>query len=310
MPSSHRKTRVLLLKTKSHPEDGYENYFRSCQGEKYEPVFVPVLEHYFIRSSLEGLKQLVLRGDFTSSKGARESSGFGGLIFTSQRAVEAFAVVVDGLRRVGRPIDELLPRSLQLYVVGPATARSLEAIGLQCAVEGEESGSGEALAPFILDHYNRNYESSQFCPARKPSLLFLVGEQRRDVIPNTLQNGSLAESNQIKVEELAVYDTGVMESFPQDFQVAVKPALLQQSPQWIIIFSPTGCKVMLECLGLLDQASGKVKDEVSRGMTRVGTIGPTTRNYLRREFDLEPDVCASKPSPEGIGIAIAEWKEE
>lgn len=305
MPGTNHRTPVLLLKTKSQPYDGYEEYFKKEQNGQFEPKFVPVLEHRFNNVALGNLKDSILRGDFGSSKGASEPSQYGGLIFTSQRAVEAFTEVLNGLRQADEPIDKILPRSLYLYVVGPATARGLNSIGLQCAVVGEESGNGEALASFILDHYNNKIAHPSSLHFPKPALLFLVGEQRRDIIPKTLQSDSLAESNRIRVEELTVYETDVMESFPQDFKLAVAPALERQSLQWIIVFSPTGCKVMLECLGILDEASGKVKAEASRVLTRIGTIGPTTRDFLRREFDLEPDVCASNPSPDGIGKAIA-----
>lgn len=118
----------------------------------------------------------------------------------------------------------------------------------------------------------------------------------------------------------------------------------------MVVFSPTGCRDMLECLGLLDSRTGRARareevrvlslkegrgeregkgkgngdcerewDGKGKGMNEEGryrkgiyiaTIGPTTRDYLRREFAFEVDVCAAKPSPEGIRDGILKFMEE
>jgi len=88
---------VLLLKTKSTPHDGYEEYF-SVKGKggkwSYEPMFVSVLEHRFQEEALGTVAELLKNREISKNAGAR----YGGLIFTSQRAVEAFArVVEDGM---------------------------------------------------------------------------------------------------------------------------------------------------------------------------------------------------------------------
>jgi hypothetical protein len=85
---------ILLLKTKSTPHDGYEEHF-SVDGKdvrrSYEPAFVPVLEHRFQEEALGTVRGLLEKKQISKSGGAR----YGGLIFTSQRAVEAFAKVVE-----------------------------------------------------------------------------------------------------------------------------------------------------------------------------------------------------------------------
>jgi uroporphyrinogen-III synthase len=85
-------TPVLLLKTKSTPNDGYEEHF--C-GEKdgfcFEPTFVPVLEHKFLDEGLGIVKDLLQNKQIGKEVGSK----YGGLIFTSQRAVEAFARLVE-----------------------------------------------------------------------------------------------------------------------------------------------------------------------------------------------------------------------
>jgi uroporphyrinogen-III synthase len=81
------KTPVLLLKTRSTPHDGYEEYF--SKKEYYDPVFIPVLQHCFNHENLRAVKEL-----FISGAGQKTKEKYGGLIFTSQRAVEGFAQMV------------------------------------------------------------------------------------------------------------------------------------------------------------------------------------------------------------------------
>lgn len=88
------KIPVLLLKTKSTPGDAYEDLFSSSEGSlDFEPDFVPVLEHRFEPGGMQQFDSLLQRRHVASSP----DSPYGGLIFTSQRAVEAFAkLVLDG----------------------------------------------------------------------------------------------------------------------------------------------------------------------------------------------------------------------
>ncbi|KAE8355368.1 tetrapyrrole biosynthesis, uroporphyrinogen III synthase [Aspergillus coremiiformis] len=283
MTSPTPSTPILLLKTKSSPADSYEEYF---SAHNYTPTFIPVLEHHFHTQNLSTVKQLFQSGSLTPGPGRK----YGGLIFTSQRAVEGFATIL-------RDIDVL-------YTVGPATSRSLVSIRDEhlphATVLGEETGSGENLAHFILSHYNGLYETE----GGKPPLLFLVGEQRRDVIPKTLMAGSLAPGRRIGVEELVVYETGVMEGFEESFAAAVRAgegflAGGLERAVWVVVFSPTGCDAMLRVLKGLADGERRVF---------IATIGPTTRDHLRK-YGFEADVCAEKPSQEGVGMGIERFME-
>lgn len=82
---------VLLLKTKSIPSDGYEEQF-SIKNDigSFDPIFVPVLEHKFLDTGLNVVKDLLQKKQFRRDAEAK----YGGLIFTSQRAVEAFSKLV------------------------------------------------------------------------------------------------------------------------------------------------------------------------------------------------------------------------
>ena len=79
---------VLLLKTKSVPHDGYEEQFSAVKEKHcFEPIFVPVLEHQLIEEGLSVVRELLQNKKISRNASAK----YGGLIFTSQRAVEAFA---------------------------------------------------------------------------------------------------------------------------------------------------------------------------------------------------------------------------
>lgn len=296
---SRGKVPLLLLKTKSVPTDTYEELFSAKDGGRYHPVFVPVLEHRFKRDALDAVSQQIINRGFVP-KAQQGLGAYGALIFTSQRAVEAFTEIVESIRAEGQAIDDLLPSSLPLYVVGPATARGLKALNLKCAILGEETGNGEALAAFMLEHYNGIHDG-----VPKPPILFLVGDKRRDIIPKTLQAEELGPRRRSKVEELVIYETGEMKSFKSDFSnLWQKNAAAGSKQQWVVVFSPTGCRAMLESLDLLDTATGKVTAATTQRNILVATIGPTTYDYLRTEFNFIADVCAVRPSPEGIAEGL------
>lgn len=299
---------VLLLKTKSIPADGYQDIFAGWNN--YNPTFLPVLEHRFREDALAWLKTITTGSGFNNSDTTVDAeSSFGGIIFTSQRAVEAFTSIVESLDPPTR--DQLLPEALPLYVVGPATARGLRSLGLRCPIIGEETGNGAALAAFMLDHYNRLPATQTVRQNRKLPLLFLVGEVRRDIIPKSLQSSDLLEEARIGVHEVVIYETCEMASFHIDFSRALSEnAASGAQEQWVVVFSPQGCKAMLDCLGWLDEF-GRYKSDATDSSTMttyVATIGPTTRDYLIKEFGFEPHVSAEKPSPEGIYAAIENYR--
>lgn len=297
---SRGKVPILLLKTKSAPTDTYEELFTTLDNHRYAPVFVPVLEHRFKRDALDRVRgQIANRGFVATAK--QGLATYGALIFTSQRAVEAFAEIVEDLRR-GEDIDinDLLPENLPLYVVGPATARGLRSLHLRCPILGEHTGNGEALAAYMLEQYNNLYPGPG-----KPPILFLVGDKRRDIIPKTMQAAELGDGRRCKIDELVIYETGEMQSFKDEFSTLwQRNAGVGCERQWIVVFSPTGCRAMLESLGFLDPSTGRAKPRRDRKDILIATIGPTTRDYLEDEFGFLPDVCAERPSPEGIAEGI------
>jgi uroporphyrinogen-III synthase len=311
---------ILLLKTKSTPNDSYEEYF-SNRTSTFNPIFIPVLEHRPNTSNLRQVRDWLRDGELRSK--------YGGMIFTSQRAVEEFAQVVQELERErilekGRlessmacpdecpiafsvvlsiyflgisflhfpvssaskysfapqsainqltfpafiPVPPQFPSDssstpvpiFPFYTVGPATSRTLTTLvsisptilsPLCPKVLGSNTGNGEALAKYILEHYRSLHNpmspsitstsppepstnsgrENDMQTTQMPSLLFLVGEQRRDIIPKTLTSPSLPPDRLIQVDELVVYETGVMESFPTDLDREIQNIQCQsQSP--------------------------------------------------------------------------------
>ncbi|KLJ07797.1 uroporphyrinogen-III synthase [Blastomyces silverae] len=350
------KTPIFLLKTKSTPHDGYEEYF-SASGY-YDPTFVPVLEHRFREASLRRVRDLFVSGKIGEQ--------YGGLIFTSQRAVEGFARII--MDEVGETASTKASESLLLYSVGPATYRSLNTLREShlphSQLMGRDAGTGEILAHIILDHYNANHSARRRRSQRgaadddddddddcqKPTakttnhtklpLLFLIGEQHRDIIPKTLMADTLPPETRIEVEELIVYETGVMESFEDMFAAALGDARARrrlegggsggsgvdddggnsnsgERAMWVVVFSPTGCEAMLRTLGVLPGGEGEEEEEEEEKKARrieralrdcyIATIGPTTRDHLRERYGVEPDVCAEIPSPEGVGKGIEKF---
>ncbi|KAI0431271.1 uroporphyrinogen-III synthase [Xylaria sp. FL1042] len=294
---------VLLLKTKSSPTDAYEDLFSTPHGNfQFEPTFVPVLQHCFEEDGLKSVRTLLHEKKINSGV----DSAYGGLIFTSQRAVEAFAKLVGE----GQGKEEGWPHlpDVPIYSVGPATTRALKAIAQSppLRIFGEHTGNGDVLARYILQHYGDWYRGRP----TKPPLLFLVGEQRRDIIPKTLMDDTLPADTRIEVTEAVVYGTGVMESFSKDFE-EVLSSTRDRPTKWVVVFSPTGCDSMLKGLGFtLDEGTTKAARAPGQRTTYIATIGPTTRDYLIKTFGVEPDVCAEKPSPEGVRDAIASFQVE
>ncbi|ETS85523.1 hypothetical protein PFICI_03548 [Pestalotiopsis fici W106-1] len=307
MSITTEKQPILLLKTKSVPNDTYQELFSTPRdGLEFAPIFVPVLQHQFQEDGMSRFRNLLRNGRISNKKDAQ----YGGLIFTSQRAVEGFAKLVEE----GQD-DEKWPylHDIPIYTVGPATTRALRAISQTPPLQvfGEHTGNGDALAPYIQQHYGEWYAERP----TKPALLFLVGEKRRDIIPTALMDPSLPPETRIQVDETVVYGTGVMESFPADFaQVLERTASARR--RWVVVFSPTGCDGMLEGLGMLDAETGKVRGggageaPSGNGNTFIATIGPTTRAFLKKTFAYEPDVSAETPSPEGVWKAIQDFSQQ
>lgn len=384
---------VLLLKTKSHPIDTYneilakESDFTGDEKNdnrrslpRFQPIFIPVLEHSPVTTAVSDLERKLEDGQLK-----RE---YGGMIFTSQRAVEAWAEVVrrvisrQSQRRASMIASSLSSKAddcdpfsnledltdFPLYVVGPATERILQALRdgisnqnvgsyynqftrLRTSIHGAETGNGANLAALILKHYNQLYAQHWFnyfeaprlpfipllgmssenygrkrldandTRLQKKPLLFLVGETRRDIIPKTLHNQT--DAKRIEVQEVEVYRTEVMKAFDRHFE-EVAADIGTRFPDGIaivVVFSPQGSEIMLKNIGYLDENGTPTPRAQARAwMNKTGSgdqvqwilvsIGPTTRDYMRDNFGIDPDVCAEKPNAESLRNSIESFLQE
>ncbi|CAK7566979.1 MAG: uroporphyrinogen-III synthase [Sporothrix epigloea] len=328
---------VFLLKTRSSPADAYEDLLAASSdgGVAFAPIFVPVLEHRFIDDGLAKVKDLLDRRQITNGRLHSSTSGqYGGMIFTSQRAVDAFSKIVnEGHAPLCEDVTSPWPhlQDVPIYSVGPATTRALRAVKLEppLQVSGEHTGNGEDLAYYIQEDYAgwkrpqaTAADGTAFTDLQKGGsktkargesllpLLFVVGEQRRDVIPKVLMKDTTeAETPYIGVDEVVVYGTGVMPSFAGDFERELS-STRASAVRWVVVFSPTGCDSMLKALDLLDLETGRARKLAGRPRrVFIATIGPTTRAYLQDTFGFDADVCADEPSPEGILRGINRFME-
>lgn len=211
------------------------------------------------------------------------------------------------------PIQNRLPalQSLKFtfYVVGPATERAVREVRDKwlpgCRVAGgEEAGSGEVLGRIMIGEGEEAYRERE--GGRLKPVLFLTGEKRRDVLPKMLMDPGLDEGRRVKVDEMVVYETKELEEFEFGFGRVLRET--EGGVRWVVVFSPTAGRGMLRVLGWLDE-DGRVRGLGER-RTFVAAIGPTTREYLEREFGFEADVVAERPSPQGVREGIERFMRE
>lgn len=78
---------------------------------------------------------------------------------------------------------------------------------------------------------------------------------------------------------------------------------------WVVVFSPTGCDAMVRVLEQQGQEQTQKQGGKRLEGVFVATIGPTTRDHLSRKLGFEVDVCAERPSQEGVGEGIERFME-
>ena len=326
---------LLLLKTRSQPQDPYAVQFAEPD---YAATFVPVLTHTPNAAALN-----VLTGLLSASSPLSE---YGGLIVTSQRTVEVLASAIEPTASRRSLHGETHPAWVQsekvVYVVGPATGTAVTTALAnhfpRWRVHGQDCGNGSALAEYIVQHYDapaagirpeptdaptgppalvkRGAVPDEGRAARAP-LLFVAGETRRDTVPATLMARALPAERRVRVDEVACYATEEREEFPAEFAETLRllrnrqgkeppPEDPARPPVWVVIFSPTHCGTVLETLGWT-RADSSHEEARRMASVRVASIGPTTAEFMKSKWDFDVDVCAERPSPEGIKAGIEAW---
>ncbi|XP_064418859.1 uroporphyrinogen-III synthase isoform X2 [Latimeria chalumnae] len=256
--------KVLLLKDPRDTEGGADPYIEEFSSSGLEATLIPVLAFEFV--SLASLFEKLSHPE-----------EFGGLIFTSPRAVEAVKLCIAESNNKEEWCNFLKEqwKLKSVYVVGNATATlvadgvKLKGIGLM--PQGEDSGNAEKLAEFI---YTK--ESTNSLP-----LLFVCGALKREVLPKILKE------KYVSMESLTVYQT----IQHPNLQKALSDHFLQQGiPASIAFFSPSGVKY---CLKIIQKLS----------VLQFAAIGPTTAEAMTAE-GLLVSCTAEKPAPEYLATGI------
>ena len=216
----------------------------------------------------------------------------------------------------------------------------------RCWVEGEESGRGEALSGLVAERLGKDDTadggggdgSAAMDVTKTKKVLWLAGEKRREGLAVGLEKAGW------EVETCVVYKTELDGGFSGRFRRGGEAAAAETrgGVMWVVIFSTQGAREVLRELGGdgdgdseedveggrvggggkqeegqgqdggLDQAGGmQTKTRRSRGRkTFLATIGPTTRDYLQAELGVLVDVCAERPSAEGLREGIERFMRE
>ncbi|XP_059982571.1 uroporphyrinogen-III synthase isoform X4 [Lagenorhynchus albirostris] len=254
--------KVLLLKDPKEDDCGQDPYIRELGLYGLEATLIPVLsfEFWSLPSFLEKLSH---------------PEGYGGLIFTSPRAVEAVELCLekDNKTEVWRKSLQEKWNAKSVYVVGNATASLVNKIGLH--TEGENCGNAEKLAEYICSR-----ESSAL------PLLFPCGTLKREILPKMLKDKG------IPVESLTVYQT-----IPHPgIQGNLNSYYSQQGiPASITFFSPSG---LTHSLKHIQELSGDNIDQI-----KFVAIGPTTAHALAAQ-GLPVSCTAESPTPQALAAGI------
>ncbi|XP_067389448.1 uroporphyrinogen-III synthase [Emydura macquarii macquarii] len=255
--------KVLLLKDPKDRDSGPDPYIKELGLYGFEAVLIPVLSFEFV--SLQSFFVKLSHPD-----------RYGGLIFTSPRAVEAAKLCLEENSKNEAWRNSLIEKwnTKSVYVVGKATASLVEEIGL--APQGEKCGNSEKLATYIC---------ARETPNSSP-LLFPCGSLKREVLSTILKEKG------ISLESLTVYQTAEHPSL----QESLKNYFTQQGiPASITFFSPSGVRF---CLQHIQKFSGDLINQI-----KFAAIGPTTAEAMEAEGILV-SCTAKNPTPEDLAAGI------
>ncbi|XP_047618521.1 uroporphyrinogen-III synthase isoform X2 [Phacochoerus africanus] len=305
--------KVLLLKDPKEDDDhGQDPYIRELGLYGLEATLIPVLSFEFL--SLPSFSEKLSHPE-----------GYGGLIFTSPRAVEAVKLCLEKANKTEAWKTSLKEKwnLKSVYVVGNATASLVSKIGLD--PEGENCGNAEKLAEYICSR-----ESSAL------PLLFPCGHLKRETLPRMLKDKGLFPSThpalmgahregchgafarkrgpwcgcdpplqagtrrsrpeegagRVPMESITVYQT-----IPHPgIQGNLNSYYSQQGiPASITFFSPSGLSYSLKHI---QELSGDNIDQI-----KFVAIGPTTAHALAAQ-GLPVSCTAESPTPRALAAGI------
>jgi uroporphyrinogen-III synthase len=174
--------------------------------------------------------------------------------------------------------------SIPFFVVGEATAKAISELNFK-SIGAEHSGNADILADYIVSYYAQN---EQGLKEQSSNLLFLVGDKRRDAIPNRLSKEGIG------LDELLVYQTQPNEQFGNLLKAALEK---YKSFDWVVFFSPSGVDATIELL-----YKWKVMPSA-----KLAAIGPTTADFLQKKAKIKVDVVAKKPDALSLAEGIKDY---
>ncbi|GES77562.1 uroporphyrinogen-III synthase [Rhizophagus clarus] len=250
--------------------DIYEQKFRELGN--YEILYLPLLEH-----SLVNINELINILKNADNK-------YRGVITTSQRAVEGLKMGWEQAFFSCGEMKDVLDKwkKLPYFVVGKSTAKAIRELDVNPL--GDESGNSESLANYIIKHFNSS--SQEEGNSKQLELLFLVGDKRKDDLPN-----KLVESGFI-LQELLIYETKPNSLFSNELDKLLN---LEKKIDWIVFFSPSGVDISLELL------KNKLFEEND---IKIASIGKTTSNHLEKIKKTNVNVTSPKPDAESLAKSI------
>ncbi|KAI4526271.1 tetrapyrrole biosynthesis, uroporphyrinogen III synthase [Schizophyllum commune Loenen D] len=266
--------------------------------DRYESAFS---EAGFSVASVAALDTGFVNDDSLDAAIRGRASEFDGVIVTSSRACEAWKRAVQRVHPTEEQSSSIENgwATTPFYAVGRATAVALRAIADSPAaprdIRGEESGTGEQLARFIVDDV-RNGNAERDHPAR---LLYLTGDKNRDTVPSILTEAG------ISLEPLQVYGTCGAPDFEQRLDEALTALPPDSTEQWVVFFAPSSTDFALPYLHErfeLRREAASVSG--SRKAARIAAIGPMSSEHIFCERHLHVDAVAAKPSPAQLVEAI------
>lgn len=288
MGSDEARGRVLVLKD---PRNQLENcgqrdsYEVALEIAGYAAHFLPVLSHKLV--NLDKIARVLTAKDQESFGASQDLQGrsasisaFAGVIFTSQRAVEAWAEA-GKVALQGNVTLQTAWQSIPFYAVGPATASALLRLDSRLrppsslVLGANETGNAIRLASFIASHLS----SKSAAP-----LLYLSGDKRKDTLE------SLLKEQGVRLHEIQAYETFQSPTFEEDY----RRVQLKGPFEWSVFFSPSGAKMLLP---LLERESNVIPSP------QIAAIGPTTRDYLLSQ-NMKVAAMAECPNPDALVKAM------
>lgn len=224
-----------------------------------EPVVVPVIE------------TVALESYAVLDEALRRLAEFDWLVFTSANAVRVL-----GERLTLLEIGSVWPR---VAVIGPATAKAVEELGVRVALVAERAVA-ESLAEALLPFARRGDGTAT-------RFLMVRAEHARDVVPGTLRTAGAKVT--IAPAYRTVVPAGAVEALRRLFK---EPG---EQPDAVTFTSSSSARNFFE---LLAEAGLSLPIEVVRA-----SIGPITSATLR-EFGVAADVEASEATVESLARAV------